>query len=201
MWVLKRQRNGNGDMRMNVRRLMKTWFVVGACSALPASASPGTRRRASDGGPTVWRTCASQLGAPPEAIQAMARWSVLRSNDDLVWLAALITVESQWKANSLSATGASGPMQLMPDGAAEGAEECHIPIPQGYQLEEWDTAIRVGSCLLRYDLRQVGGDWLYALVLYNGGWRQLLRLQNTGHIVSETDEYVKQVKYLHKGCL
>lgn len=188
------------------RKLTRTLCAGLACAAgllprsVPAEAHPlHGPIRGREASPPAWVLCAGQLGAPPAAIKAFRR-SVLASGEDRTWLAALITVESRWNLNAVSSVGASGPLQLMPEGAAEGAAECGMQMPTDTQLQEWGPAIRLGSCLLRYNLRQVGGDWEQALVLYNGGWRQLLRLQRTGRMAPETTEYVRQVIQTKEEC-
>jgi hypothetical protein len=57
-----------------------------------------------------------------------------------------------------------------------------------------------GSCLLAFYLDESAGNWMEALVLYNGGYRQLERYLAKRGLVAETRDYVLDVFHAHEEC-
>lgn len=165
--------------------------------------APVLSARPSDAGSgePAWRRCARGWGAPPQALAALESRSVFQEPDDLLWVAAVITVESAWRTSATSPKGASGAMQLTDEGAAEAALECRLPVVPAAQLRGWGSSVRYGTCLLRFDLREADGDWDEALMLYNGGLRQLARYRRGLPLVEETRQYLLKVKQLHSTCI
>ncbi len=60
--------------------------------------------------------------------------------------------------------------------------------------------IRYGTCYLRQALEYTSGDWTRALVMYNGGYKQLAKYDNGGNIASETAQYILQVQTVLSKC-
>jgi len=117
-----------------------------------------------------------------------------------VWLAALVTVESGWSVDAASAAGAVGPLQLTYIGMAEASAECGLaPLPLE-AMADWQVGMHYGTCLLTKYLRESDGDWPTALVLYNGGYRQLARLKEGQPLAAETAAYVQAVTTLRETC-
>jgi Transglycosylase SLT domain len=186
-----------------LRRLL--WALLAGLTSCP-STSPAKERMLSpsEAGDRVkpnWLTCAAELAAPPAAVDAVGHQRVLQSGEDREWLLALLAVESAWHPFIVSPAGAIGPAQLMPDGIEDAVAECGLGYtPTSEELQGWRLSVLLGSCLLRLHLRETQGDWPRALVLYNGGYRQLDRLDRTGRMAAETEAYVTTITTLRREC-
>lgn len=109
-------------------------------------------------------------------------------------LLAMTFVESRFDPSALSGAGARGLLQLTDLAVLEAVQECHLsPVLSVLDLNNRGLNIRLGSCYLRKLLRETGGDQDRALVIYNGGYRQLLRYDQGQQIASETANYLIQV--------
>jgi len=96
---------------------------------------------------------------------------------------AIIKVESSYNPNAVSAKGAMGLMQLMP----ETAKEMNVTAP--FKAEE---NIMGGSRYLRKLLDLFGGDLRLGLAAYNAGPSRVLKKGSIPKI-PETRNYVKKV--------
>lgn len=130
------------------------------------------------------------------------KFSVDKTDEFMYYLVAVIYVESRFNKKALSNMKAHGLMQ-MTEGAAEVSKRvCNLrPLLNMESLWESSTNIRYGSCYLKQMLTEAEGDWDRALILYNGGYRQLTRYDNGDSIASETANYVVQInRLLKKEC-
>ncbi|NLM26247.1 MAG: lytic transglycosylase domain-containing protein [Firmicutes bacterium] len=82
-------------------------------------------------------------------------------------IAAMIHVESSWRANAVSPKGATGLMQLMPETANWVAEQLGLTVTQE-SLTDPKINIKLGSWYLNY-LNQQFPTATAALAAYNGG--------------------------------
>ena len=122
---------------------------------------------------------ASTIGRYGKFISAAAE----RYSLDPELIKAIIKVESSYNPNAVSAKGAMGLMQLMP----ETAKEMKVETP--FKAEE---NIMGGSRYLRKLLNLFGGDLRLGLAAYNAGPSRVLA---SGSIpkIPETRKYVKKV--------
>jgi len=123
-------------------------------------------------------------------------------------LITMMRVESTFDATALSSKGAKGILQVTDiavreiDTAVDSfanqnkylrfVERC-----QGLEVDrlfEVEHNIRAGSCYLQLMRIRYGG-YIAALITYNGGTRQLLRIQKGKRLATETLNYVTQILY------
>lgn len=159
-----------------------------------------------------WYWCGKKLvteagGTSTQAVLVPAdikRWSVVKDPEFIEYMLAIGFVESRYSDRALSFMDAHGMFQLTLDGASDGATECGLSQPDGWKsltlLHQRKTNVKYASCLLRKYLRETHGSWLEALILYNGGYRQLTRFETTGTMVPETLNYVVQVLHTKEKC-
>lgn len=112
---------------------------------------------------------------------------------DVDLVLAVILVESGGDPNAISAKGAIGLMQLMPDTARWLAGRVGIEFSDDDLLVP-DVNVRLGTAYLAYLMTKFEGD--YVLAAYNAGEGNVLRwLESDGKIAfSETGAYVNKVK-------
>ena len=116
-------------------------------------------------------------------------------------LAALIYVESRFKASSESRQGAVGLMQLMPSTAMWAAKELEKKDFELDDLYDPQTNIEIGSWYFSYLREKFNGDLIKTLAAYNAGEGNVndwLKNEWNGEAneelpYSETDSFVKRV--------
>ena len=84
-------------------------------------------------------------------------------------LAALVRVESGFKANAMSAAGARGLMQVMPDTAAWTANQIGIRDYHESQLYQPGVNLLIGSWYLAHLFKDFHGNQVTGLAAYNAG--------------------------------
>jgi hypothetical protein len=163
-------------------------------------------------GPFRWQECAGELarnaGRSPLEIEklltALMTGSISTSPDFMTLVVAVIAAESNLVSSAKSTTSsATGLMQVTEVGAREAEKQCPFLIREyrnRRSLTDPTTNVAYGSCLLRHYLNQVNGNTFLALVLYNGGYRQLTRLATNATLVTETREYVLRVHHYLRRC-
>ncbi len=82
---------------------------------------------------------------------------------------AVMRQESLFDRWAVSPAGARGPMQLMPDTAADVARQLGIPAPSARALHDPATAVTLGTWLLASLLDRYDGNLPLALAAYNAG--------------------------------
>lgn len=103
------------------------------------------------------------------------------------WLRAIAHAESGFDAAAVSAKGAQGVMQLMPEVAREyGVRDPFSP----------QQSIRAGARHLRALLRRYGGDRTLAAAAYNAGIGAVARYRGVPPY-RETQDYLAKVQALH----
>ena len=123
-------------------------------------------------------------------------------------IVSVIAVESNFNARVESLAGAIGLMQVTFIGAEEARNYCPALRPTlgesslalKYILLDPEENVKYGTCLLQFYLQQAQGNVLMALTLYNGGYRQLTRLQKTGTVTTQTRNYVFRVHSKLRQC-
>lgn len=84
-------------------------------------------------------------------------------------IAAIINVESHWRADAISPKGARGLMQLMPATADWAAEKTGNAGITSSQLLQPELNIKLGTWYIADLLRQFDDSLVVALAAYNGG--------------------------------
>jgi soluble lytic murein transglycosylase-like protein len=111
------------------------------------------------------------------------------------YILAIITVESAGDHRAISTKGAHGLMQVTSIAAKEASVQCALPIVTDMNLLlEPRRNVTYGSCYFRHVLNQHSGDYTRALIVYNGGYAQLAKYEKGIPMVSETANYVLQVR-------
>lgn len=137
-------------------------------------------------------------------IRAIGQGSIRGDADFLMLLVAIIAVESHFHVDALSSANAVGLMQVTPIGAIEAERQCphikHMSKTASVKLLDPVNNVRYGSCLLSHYLNQVHDNTFLALTMYNGGYKQLTRLEGNATLATETREYVFRVHQLLRRC-
>ncbi len=84
-------------------------------------------------------------------------------------LAAVAREESRWNPRALSAVGARGLTQLMPETARKVAVRLHLPPPSPDDLFRPPVGLRLGAAELARLLQVFGGRQAVAIAAYNAG--------------------------------
>ena len=116
---------------------------------------------------------------------------------DTALVKAIVAAESGYEPTAVSAKGALGLMQVIPDTAARYgvAEDKKQTIAQ--KLFDPATNLRIGTRYLRDLLRLFEDDLQLALAAYNAGEGAVQRYDNRIPPYPETQEYVKLVTQLY----
>jgi soluble lytic murein transglycosylase-like protein len=101
---------------------------------------------------------------------------------------AVIEVESGWNPSAISAAGAVGLMQLMPDTAAAFAVRSRFDIADN---------IRGGVAYLAWLRNIFGTDWRLVVASYNAGHALVLR-RGLNYHSEEVRGYVERVAYVYR---
>jgi len=124
---------------------------------------------------------------PPAAVTAMVRRMAPDFGLDPDLVAAVIEVESAWRADSVSSKDAAGLMQLMPETARRfGVENVFDPADN----------LRGGMRYLRWLLSYFRGDLSLVLAAYNAGEGAVERHGGLPPF-TETVDYVRKVRRLY----
>jgi hypothetical protein len=116
-------------------------------------------------------------------------------------LLAVISVESNFNPRAHSTAEAYGLMQMTEVAVSSATGYCDLrPLRRMELLYEPSTNVRYGSCYLSEVLAISGGDLTRALIFYNGGGKQLSRYDRGDRIVTETANYVLQVRRALTVC-
>lgn len=184
-----------------MNRLLMLLALFVSCHAFdkPADAQP-----AAGAGPLEPCSRSWSESVDPQVVDDAWAYSVDQSPEFVDWLLAVAWVESHMDPGAKSPAGAIGLLQLTPQGALEASLECNLPkLVQPRQLDrllDRRTSIVYGSCLLKKYLSESGGNWSAALMLYNGGYRQLTNYLGRRHLTAETQDYVRDVFYIRYEC-
>jgi soluble lytic murein transglycosylase-like protein len=119
-------------------------------------------------------------------------------------LLAMAYVESRFDYAAKSPAGARGILQVTRIGAEAAAESCFLPILSGTNLHllyKPKLNVLYASCLFQRYLTETKNNWTHALILYNGGYRQLKRFRETGTLSEETTRYIAHVQHARALCL
>ena len=128
------------------------------------------------------------------------RASVNKSSEFKCLVRSIIAVESGGDPTAVSPKGALGIMQVMQFNLEAAIGMCGLP-SRYYDLLVPDDNVMIGTCLLANWLREVDGNIVRALILYNGGYRQLDNFLEKGKMVRETEQYVNKVMDKAVMCL
>lgn len=128
--------------------------------------------------------------------------SVDKDDEFMEYLFSVMYVESRFNRQAISHADAYGLMQMTRVAVEEAVKHCNLrPLGDMNKLHDSVTNVKYGSCYLKKMLDEVDGDWTRALILYNGGYRQLTKYDNGETIAHETANYVLLVhRALEKVC-
>ncbi len=114
-------------------------------------------------GPSLWR-----VGYPWPHRELIERYA--RANElDPYLVAAVIRVESSFRAGAISPKGARGLMQIMPATGGWIASQLSIENFHAGRLFEVELNIKMGTWYLRHLIDQFAGNLEVAIAAYNGG--------------------------------
>lgn len=166
--------------------------------------------------PFKWQNClaaAAKDNGKSEAeirklVEVIGHGAIKGDGDLLSLVVAIIAVESQFNPAALSSAGAIGLMQVTEVGFIEAERQCPYikklgnTIGRTYPTKLLDPVnnVRYGTCLLSHYLEQVQDNKFLGLVMYNGGYKQLTRLENNATLATETREYVLRVHQQLRRC-
>ncbi len=141
------------------------------------------------------KTSEAWTGAFPIGYQAMIQGMAPQHVDPYL-VAGLIREESLYNPRALSAVGAMGLMQLMPDTAKRVARKVGMPFwqsdPEG--LFQPERNIRLGSWYLGELIHDFQGNLVFAVASYNAGPTAVKRwIAKYGH--RPLDEFIEQIGY------
>lgn len=155
---------------------------------------------------TAWYTCSMKIvldarvdGANWTLPLTIKRHSVNKDPKFLMALHALIHTESRFKPNLTSTAAAYGLMQITDVGMREAAIQCRFPVIPVQKLFDTATNIRYGSCYLDYLLKSTG-NLDRALIVYNGGYRQLAKYDQGIPMAAETSNHLIQTRRILALC-
>lgn len=151
-----------------------------------------------------WRSCGLKLQALSGnnllTPKFLASHSLSKDPEFLKSLMAVMYVESRFNPDAVSPKGAHGLLQMTPPAVLDAALECNLaPVPIESLLDP-ATNVRFGSCYLRQVLQEQKGNLDRALIVYNGGYRQLIRYDQGLPIANETAQYILQVRRALDVC-
>lgn len=135
-------------------------------------------------GSAVAAVAAKNISAIPDAFKDMIEDAARQHDLDPNLLHAMIKVESGYNAQALSAKGARGLMQLMPDTARRfGVSDAFNP----------KENVRAGAEYIQWLLKLFQGDVELALAGYNAGEQAVIRAGYRIPNYGETQKYVPKV--------
>lgn len=163
-------------------------------------------------------TAYQRMTHPLEQAQAIARYSHEAGVDPYL-VAAVINVESGFRADVVSSAGAVGLMQLLPSTAKPVARSVDIKGKvDAAALSEPETNIRLGTLYLAELVARYDGDTALALAAYNAGmsnadiwaaeWKRdhgrltdTIDFPETAHYVDEVETQAAVYRRLYPGAL
>ncbi len=111
------------------------------------------------------------------------------------YILSIIYVESRFNREAVSHADARGLMQMTTDAVTDATAHCNLKsLSDISKLHDSYTNVRYGTCYVKKLLRDMDGDWVKTLIIYNGGYKQLTRYENGESIVNETANYVLLVQ-------
>lgn len=136
------------------------------------------------------RTPAVSKRQPDPGLARLVAITALRQGVDARLLHAVVQVESAYNPHAVSAKGARGLMQLLPQTGREHAA-----------ADLFDPAqnLRAGAAHLRGLIERFEGNLVLALAAYNAGEATVRRYGNRVPPYRETRHYVKQVLAQYQG--
>ena len=105
----------------------------------------------------------------PATYNNVVQSSAKENNIDPMLVFALIKAESNFNKDAVSASGAVGLMQLMPDTASWISNKMGIDYEEA-ELTDVRTNIKLGTWYLSYLLNEYDNDVALAVVAYNAGY-------------------------------
>ena len=142
-------------------------------------------------------------------VTAFSRYSVNRRSDFMKYAIAVGWAESGLRNGLISNKGARGMMQVTEPAAIHATGLCPALvglIPRrvsGNRIQYWydksSTNIRLGTCYLQHAY-STAGNWAGALVMYNGGYSALTKLNRGDRLPNETAQYVVSIMNTVATC-
>lgn len=124
-----------------------------------------------------------------------------KTQEFMEWSLAVMFVESRFNKMAVSPMDARGLMQMTEIAVLEASRSCGLPAIQNQnRMHDSYTNVKYGTCYLQLMLDVTQGNWKEALILYNGGYRQLSRYRQGLQMAQETSEYVDRVNEARNIC-
>lgn len=121
--------------------------------------------------------------------------SVDKDDEFLEYLYSVMYVESGFNKTAISHADAYGLLQMTRVAVEEAVKHCNLrPLGDMNKLHDSVTNVKYGSCYLKKMLDEADGDWTRALILYNGGYKQLQKYDRGDTVTHETANYVLKVE-------
>jgi soluble lytic murein transglycosylase-like protein len=124
-----------------------------------------------------------------------------KGQDFMEYVLSVMYVESRFNKEAVSPKEARGLMQMTEIAVEEAHRGCSLPrLADSTKLHDSYTNVKYGTCFLKLMLGVAGGDWTRALILYNGGYRQLQKYNRGEPMAQETAEYIVKVEEARGVC-
>lgn len=143
-----------------------------------------------------------QVGKPGTDLPRLyTNASVDKDTEFMVYVMAMIYVESRFNKLAVSPVEARGLMQLTTPAVIDATKHCNLRPLHADKLFDSYTNVKYGTCYLRKLLDETEGDWTRALIAYNGGYLQLQKYDRGENIAGESANYVLLVNRARQLCL
>jgi soluble lytic murein transglycosylase-like protein len=186
-----------GVARISTKKLddrYELFFRGGTVFAAPGGAADTQSRAAFERTPIFHRVMNRPNATRFEPL--IEQYAKLQQLDPAL-VKAVIAVESSFQPNGVSAKGAVGLMQIIPETAQRYGVVGDATRSIDQKLRDPATNLRVGTRHLRYLLVLFADDLELALAAYNAGENAVARHDNKIPPFAETLEYVKLVQQFH----
>ncbi len=130
----------------------------------------------------------------PLAYRDMVHQAARQYNIDEAFIYAIIRQESLFFADNVSAVGAKGLMQVMPQTAKMITKQAHIPYSDANELFNSEKNIHIGTAYLKQLAKQFKAHPLLMTAAYNAGPRQV-RYWQLHHEPKEIDQWIETLPW------
>jgi len=119
------------------------------------------------------------------------------------YLFSLMYVESRFSPSATSHVGAYGMGQMTDVAMIEASRYCNLSPKKALEVHDSRDQVRYSSCYFSFLLEKFEGEqdqYRRALIVYNGGFRQLTKYQMGEMMHQETANYVLKVEKAVQEC-
>lgn len=180
---------------------MPMWLVATSSAARPVE--PDDRAILNWAVPFEMADCRRKIQNDDIAATVPYDWGtyIMAEDEETVKLiVSIMYVESRFRPESISKSAAYGLMQMTRVAMLEAADYCDLPIVGMDKLLDPVQNIRYGSCYLNYLMDELDNDLTEVLIVFNGGYRQLIKYKVGSSMAGETANYVLAVRRAYNIC-